>query len=72
MFTTRRLVSSAVKANLAQRRLFSSSLAARTSMYTDQHEWINKNGKFGISEYAQDKLGEIIHLELKLEVCIIV
>ncbi|MCB1109466.1 MAG: glycine cleavage system protein GcvH [Chlamydiia bacterium] len=31
--------------------------------YTDSHEWY-KEGKVGISQYAQKELGEIVYLEL--------
>jgi glycine cleavage system H protein len=38
--------------------------------FTKSHEWIqydanSKTAKIGISEYAQDQLGEIIHLEFE-------
>lgn len=40
--------------------------------YTKDHEWIEydpntKIAKIGITEYAQDKLGDIVHVELPQE-----
>ena len=35
--------------------------------YTDDHEWARKNGdvvRIGISDYAQDQLGDIVFVEL--------
>jgi glycine cleavage system H protein len=35
--------------------------------YTNEHEWVNENGatlKVGISDYAQDQLGDIVFVEL--------
>ncbi|MGE3954233.1 MAG: glycine cleavage system protein GcvH [Parachlamydiales bacterium] len=35
--------------------------------YTESHEWVEKQGKtcrVGISRYAQQELGEIVHIEL--------
>jgi glycine cleavage system H protein len=35
--------------------------------YTDDHEWAKKNGdvvRIGISDYAQDQLGDIVFVEL--------
>lgn len=35
--------------------------------YTDDHEWSKKNGdavRMGISDYAQDQLGDIVFVEL--------
>ena len=35
--------------------------------YTDKHEWIRVNdetGTVGITDYAQDKLGEVVYAEL--------
>jgi len=35
--------------------------------YTKDHEWIDLNGdrgKVGITDYAQDQLGEVVYLEL--------
>ncbi len=35
--------------------------------YTDDHEWANVSGevvKVGISDYAQDQLGDIVFVEL--------
>ncbi len=35
--------------------------------YTDDHEWAQKTGdtiKIGISDYAQDQLGDIVYVEL--------
>lgn len=33
-------------------------------LYTDSHEWINNEGKIGITAYAQKELGEIVYLQL--------
>ncbi len=37
-------------------------------MYTDQHEWIATAGeglvRFGITDYAQDALGDIVYVDL--------
>ncbi|MCB0271399.1 MAG: glycine cleavage system protein GcvH [Bdellovibrionales bacterium] len=40
--------------------------------YTKEHEWVefdpkNKTAKIGITEYAQDKLGDIVHIDLPEE-----
>lgn len=35
--------------------------------YTDKHEWIEVNGKIGtvgISNYAQDALGDVVYAQL--------
>ena len=35
--------------------------------YTDDHEWAKKNGdvvRMGVSDYAQDQLGDIVFVEL--------
>ena len=35
--------------------------------YTEEHEWVTGNGatlKVGISDYAQDQLGDIVFVEL--------
>jgi glycine cleavage system H protein len=35
--------------------------------YSKSHEWVTKQGetaKIGISDYAQDQLGDLVHLEL--------
>jgi glycine cleavage system H protein len=35
--------------------------------YTDDHEWVKKSGdsvRIGISDYAQDQLGDIVFVEL--------
>lgn len=40
--------------------------------YSKEHEWIElldsgKTAKIGITEYAQDKLGDVVHIELPEE-----
>jgi glycine cleavage system H protein len=32
--------------------------------YTKEHEWINADGTIGITQYAQDSLGDIVFVEL--------
>jgi len=32
--------------------------------YTKEHEWISNDGKIGITNYAQDSLGDIVFVEL--------
>lgn len=35
--------------------------------FTEKHEWVdeeNGNGKVGITDYAQDKLGEVVYVQL--------
>ena len=35
--------------------------------YTDKHEWVRMDGEFayiGITDYAQDKLGEVLFVEM--------
>ncbi len=32
--------------------------------YTRDHEWINKDGKVGITDYAQESLGDVVFVEL--------
>jgi glycine cleavage system H protein len=32
--------------------------------YTESHEWIETDGRVGISTHAQKELGEIVHVEL--------
>lgn len=32
--------------------------------YTKEHEWITPDGKIGITNYAQDSLGDIVFVEL--------
>lgn len=39
--------------------------------YTDEHEWIKKTGdnrvRIGITDYAQDQLGDVVYVELPEE-----
>lgn len=52
----------------AQKSLFSVSTRFNVEKkYTDKHEWISMNGNvgtIGITDYAQDKLGEVVYAEL--------
>lgn len=32
--------------------------------YTNEHEWINKAGVMGITDYAQKELGDVVFVEL--------
>jgi glycine cleavage system H protein len=32
--------------------------------YTDSHEWIDREGKIGITAYAKEELGEIVYIQL--------
>lgn len=32
--------------------------------YTDSHDWIQEDGKVGITTFARDELGEIVYVEL--------
>ena len=35
--------------------------------YTDDHEWVTESGatlKIGVSDYAQDQMGDIVYVEL--------
>ncbi|MDA8207058.1 MAG: glycine cleavage system protein GcvH [Thermaerobacter sp.] len=32
--------------------------------YTSDHEWINADGRVGITDYAQDSLGDVVFVEL--------
>lgn len=32
--------------------------------YTEDHEWIREDGTVGISDYAQDALGDVVFVEL--------
>lgn len=32
--------------------------------YTEEHEWIDDEGRIGISNHAQDQLGDIVFVEL--------
>jgi hypothetical protein len=56
-------------------RFFSINLSTRFNFktsdlkYTDKHEWVHFNlndniGTIGITDYAQDKLGEVVYAEL--------
>eukprot|EP00695_Tsukubamonas_globosa_P003088 TRINITY_DN466_c0_g1_i1.p1 TRINITY_DN466_c0_g1~~TRINITY_DN466_c0_g1_i1.p1 ORF type:complete len:158 (+),score=62.20 TRINITY_DN466_c0_g1_i1:30-476(+) len=42
-------------------RLFSSSTGR---MYTKDHEWVQQDGKVGISDYAQAALGDVVFVDL--------
>jgi glycine cleavage system H protein len=33
-------------------------------MYTKEHEWVTPDGTIGITDYAQDQLGDIVFVEL--------
>lgn len=51
----------------AQKRSISFSRCLLDRFYTDKHEWVTVEkgkGTVGISEYAQDQLGEIVFVEL--------
>jgi glycine cleavage system H protein len=54
--------------NSQQICLFSSTEKFRSARkYTEKHEWISLQGDIGtvgISDYAQEKLGEVVYLEL--------
>lgn len=55
------------KSNLVQNKQFSTSLRLAQLKFTNQHEWVKVNGNIGtigITDYAQDKLGEVVYLEL--------
>ncbi len=70
MFLAQRLSRSASTLTFS-RRLFSTSAVQFNTLYTQEHEWARVSGKsaqVGISNYAQDKLGEIIHVEFKVSV----
>jgi len=32
--------------------------------YTESHEWVSDEGRVGITNYAQEELGEIVYVEL--------
>ena len=32
--------------------------------YSDEHEWIDADGKVGITEYAVEQIGDIVYVEL--------
>jgi glycine cleavage system H protein len=32
--------------------------------YTKEHEWVTPDGKIGITDYAQDQLGDIVFVDL--------
>ncbi len=32
--------------------------------YTKEHEWVTDDGKIGITDYAQDQLGDIVYVDL--------
>ncbi len=32
--------------------------------YTSDHEWIGPDGRIGVTEYAQDALGDVVFVEL--------
>lgn len=53
--------------NLVQTKKFSIATRLLTTKFTKDHEWIKVDGKIGtvgITDYAQDKLGEVVYLEL--------
>ncbi|CAG7818167.1 unnamed protein product [Allacma fusca] len=46
---------------------FSTSTMLEARKYTDKHEWVDMNGNVGtvgISNYAQDSLGDIVYAQL--------
>ncbi|BFZ19569.1 hypothetical protein BsWGS_22608 [Bradybaena similaris] len=50
-----------------QARLFSITRRLTAYFYTDKHEWVSVNngkGTVGISQYAQEQLGEIVFVEV--------
>ncbi len=55
--------------NLQHKSFFSlkAILLSENRRYTDKHEWITVKGNIGtvgITDYAQDKLGEVVYVEL--------
>jgi len=51
----------------AQKLRFSTSTALAARKFTEKHEWVELNGKIGtigISNYAQDSLGDIVYAQL--------
>ncbi|KAK0042897.1 glycine cleavage system H protein mitochondrial [Biomphalaria pfeifferi] len=67
LFTSKVPFSSKVIASFqCQKRAFSFSKCLADRLYTDKHEWIvieNGKGTIGISNYAQEQLGEIVYVE---------
>jgi len=48
-------------------RFFSTTTFLEARKYTEKHEWVDLNGKIGtvgISQYAQDSLGDIVYAQL--------
>lgn len=61
------LGSQLAKSNLVQKKNIAISSKLAQLKFSDQHEWIKVNGNvgtIGITDYAQDKLGEVVYLEL--------
>lgn len=36
----------------------------KTLRYTTDHEWLDDNGRVGITDYAQDALGDVVFVDL--------
>ncbi|XP_041376915.1 glycine cleavage system H protein-like [Gigantopelta aegis] len=56
-----------VKSNIRARQFCVSVKVLADRYYTDKHEWISvdgNTGRVGISDYAQDKLGEVVYVQL--------
>lgn len=50
-----------------QHRNFSSSCSAAARLYTERHEWVERDGaeaRVGITRYAADALGDVVFAEL--------
>lgn len=65
--STRLLAKNFAKISLAKNFSIVSSIRFQELKYTDKHEWIRLNGNIGtigITDYAQDKLGEVVYVEL--------
>jgi len=53
--------------NQCNKHAFSTTTFNAARMFTDKHEWVDLNGKVGtvgISNYAQDSLGDIVYAQL--------
>ncbi|EFA12932.2 glycine cleavage system H protein, mitochondrial isoform X2 [Tribolium castaneum] len=65
--TARQLIFNQCRKHAINRSIFTTPSFWAERLYTDKHEWVEvdgKTGKVGISQYAQEALGDVVYAQL--------
>ncbi|XP_044257698.1 glycine cleavage system H protein, mitochondrial [Tribolium madens] len=65
--STRQLIFNQCRKHIINRSIFTTPSIWAERLYTDKHEWVEvdgKTGKVGISQYAQEALGDVVYAQL--------